>query len=54
MFLIFRAHNKIEKLDSISLKNLPRMKILDLNNNKLVFLEDNTFPQFNDLRILLV
>jgi hypothetical protein len=54
MFWIFRAHNKIDTLDRISLENLPRLISLNLNNNKLAFLEDNTFPYSNHLRILLV
>lgn len=50
----FRAHNKIDKLDGVFLENLPNLEILDMNKNKLVFLDDNTFPQFTQLRILLV
>lgn len=53
-FFIFRAHNKIDKLDNVSLENLPIMKILDMNQNKLVFLEDNTFSPSIHLQILLV
>lgn len=52
--LEFRAHNKINKLDSIDLENLPNLEILDMNKNKLVFLDDHAFPQSIKLRILLV
>lgn len=53
-FLTFRAHNKIDKLDSVALKNLPNLRFLDMNKNKLVLLEADSFPQYNHLRILLV
>lgn len=48
----FRAHNKIDKLDRTALENLNNLKHLDMNKNKLVYLEDNTFPPSNELRIL--
>lgn len=44
------AHNKIEKLEG--LENLPSLKNLDINKNKLVFLDDNTFLQSTHLKIL--
>ncbi|KAF0763529.1 leucine-rich repeats and immunoglobulin-like domains protein 3 [Aphis craccivora] len=44
------AHNKIEKLEA--LENLPNLKTLDMNKNKLVFLDDHSFPQSTHLKIL--
>lgn len=51
-FCVFRAHNKIDKLDNVTLDNLPNLINLDMNQNKLGVLEDNTFPSFNHLQIL--
>ncbi|XP_025208632.1 leucine-rich repeats and immunoglobulin-like domains protein 3 isoform X2 [Melanaphis sacchari] len=44
------AHNKIEKLEA--LENLPNLKTLDMNKNKLIFLDDNTFSQSKHFKIL--
>ncbi|KAL4125958.1 hypothetical protein QTP88_010193 [Uroleucon formosanum] len=44
------AHNKIEKLEALG--NLPSLKNLDMNKNKLTFLDDNSFSQSIHLKIL--
>lgn len=52
MLKLFRAHNKIDKWDSIALEKLPNLTDFDVNKNKLMYLDDNTFPQINQIQIL--